>query len=784
MGRREKLVFLFGVLTIIIVALSLYKHDEAIKESAFEARELRNLQSINIGVLHQLSMVISDMHILASRSEVLLKIDKTEMPDKTEISSLFADFIIEKKAYDNIRFIDKTGMELVRVDKTDDGTALLVPDDDLQDESGRYYFRDTMATAKGNIYVSRFDLNTEHGQVEIPYKPVIRYGMAVRGADGNVAGIIVLNYLGHKLLADVERMAASQPFHLRLTDDNGYYLLHEDEEKTWGFMFPDRKNANFAMEYPHIWEQILGKDSGHLDIGGNVYTFTTIYPYGRMGSLDHSNGDATYFQTTERGAGYSSYWKLISFAPKSTIYGERDTELKKIAFIYIVMILALGLISFRIGMVKAEEPKRITDFLSPWFIVLTMGTVIFLSEILVMLLLSLFSDISPTTGAIISAAMVFILTTPALYLLVFKPLVLYDVSRRRQEENLRKSKETAEKATKLKDTFVSLVAHDLRSPLTSIVGLVRMIDADSSGMDARCREMIKRIITTSEHMVEMIASVLNLSRLQSGSISPKKQFFDAHFAVVVSLGSISHLAAKKGIELVNDVPVGTRLYADPVLFGEVMLNLSSNAVKFCSEGDQILVSLSTSPEGTLMVQDSGSGIREEMKENLFESEIKTSSLGTAGEVGTGLGLPYCHEIMKSLDGDIWFETQTGKGTTFHLFIPEQHPVILLDIADKKYLKQVSAIVAEAGIAISPLSTCNNKVPDMLICEITEQTEADLLKLKKICESATLKQTPVICIADDPIEGIEKYMGERKSNRFMVKDQLVNALAGILKKSFG
>jgi hypothetical protein len=261
--------------------------------------------------------------------------------------------------------------------------------------------------------------------------------------------------------------------------------------------------------------------------------------------------------------------------------------------------------------------------------------------------------------------------------------------------------------------------------------------------------------------------------------------------VIVSFGALSHLADKKGIKLLNDVPEGTRIYADPSLFGEVMLNLLSNALKFCSEGDQILVSLSTSPEGTLMVQDSGSGIREEMKENLFKAEIKTSSPGTAGEVGTGLGLPYCHEIMKSFDGDIWFETQTGKGTTFHLFIPEQHPIILLDIADKECLKRVRAIVAEAGITISPLSACKDiekcepaKVPNMLICEITKQTEAELLKIKKMCESAMLKQTPVICIADTPIEGIEKYMGERKSNRFMIKERFVKTLADILKKRFG
>ncbi|MDH5637847.1 MAG: PAS domain-containing sensor histidine kinase, partial [Nitrospinota bacterium] len=225
--------------------------------------------------------------------------------------------------------------------------------------------------------------------------------------------------------------------------------------------------------------------------------------------------------------------------------------------------------------------------------------------------------------------------------------------RKRIERKLIEAKTQAEEATKLKDKYVSLVAHDLKSPLATSLGLLEFIDRDSDNpLSPRQKELYERAAQTGQMMVKTIDEVLNISRLQTGAIEVRKRFITANRIIYHVLGSTSFLAEKKGIEITNEIPEATYLYADYDLFSNVIQNLVSNAIKFCNKGDEIRLSITTGETVTFAVEDTGIGVRPGILEKLFRHEEKTSTLGTAGERGTGLGLPYSQDIIKAHGGAI------------------------------------------------------------------------------------------------------------------------------------
>jgi signal transduction histidine kinase len=131
------------------------------------------------------------------------------------------------------------------------------------------------------------------------------------------------------------------------------------------------------------------------------------------------------------------------------------------------------------------------------------------------------------------------------------------------------------------------------------------------------------------------------------------------------------VAEEKKIKLVNGIPKGTMLTADPILFLVVLTNLISNALKFCSEGDEIAVEIPENMVNTIAVRDSGPGISEKIVPDLFKHEIKTTTVGTMGELGTGLGLPYFHDIVSAHGGRIWVESKVGEGSTFYVELSDR-----------------------------------------------------------------------------------------------------------------
>ena len=239
---------------------------------------------------------------------------------------------------------------------------------------------------------------------------------------------------------------------------------------------------------------------------------------------------------------------------------------------------------------------------------------------------------------------------------------------------LLEAKDQAEQANNLKDKFVSLVAHDLRSPLAGILAALEYMHTDDeTPLNEEHHEIVGRLLGIGKSLVQMIGDVLNISRLKTGKITARQEFIDAHETVTAMLNNLSYLARQKGVELSNEIPAGVCLYADPTLYGEVLQNLTSNSIKFCKKGDKIRFYMPDGQPSVIAVADTGIGIPAEAIPKLFRIEEKTSTPGTAGEQGTGFGLPFSQDIMRAHGGTLRAESTLGVGSTFFVELPPTPP---------------------------------------------------------------------------------------------------------------
>ncbi|MBI5637277.1 MAG: response regulator [Nitrospinae bacterium] len=335
--------------------------------------------------------------------------------------------------------------------------------------------------------------------------------------------------------------------------------------------------------------------------------------------------------------------------------------------------------------------------------------------------------------------------------------------RKRAEEELRNAKENAEEATRLKDKFVSLVSHDLRGPLATMIGFLKlMVDDADDPLSADAAKRISIVIDSAEKMNELIEELLSISRLKTGKIQPKLRFLDAnHLALKITL-AFGPTAEAKGITLENNIPEKHRLFADPTLFYQVLQNLVSNAVKFCRKGDRIRLFIPDGKPSTVAVGDTGVGLEPSRAARLFNYEEKTSTTGTAGEIGTGLGLPLSHDIMLAHGGNLRLESEPGKGATFYAALPDVRPTLLLvedDIYSQKMiikmLAPLNVTVITAANGKEALAAAYAQQPHVILSDLIMPVMDGYELIRELKAGESIKDIPVIVLTSAGLEEREK-----------------------------
>jgi two-component system sensor histidine kinase/response regulator len=245
-------------------------------------------------------------------------------------------------------------------------------------------------------------------------------------------------------------------------------------------------------------------------------------------------------------------------------------------------------------------------------------------------------------------------------------------SRKKAEEQLAEHAKQLQKLNFTKDKFFSIIAHDLRNPFHSILGFSELLIKNYKGIDDdKKQEFIGLIYESSEYAHNLLENLLQWSRTQTDSIKyrPSQQSLSQIIDETVHVLNAS--IKKKGLVLSSEIQKGISVYVDRNMIETVVRNLLNNAIKFTPSGGKITVSAQDNGNFlAVSITDTGVGISKEDLPRLFQFEDFHTTTGTAGELGTGLGLIICYEFIKKHGGEILVKSESGKGSIFTFTLPK------------------------------------------------------------------------------------------------------------------
>ncbi|WP_338668240.1 sensor domain-containing diguanylate cyclase [Pseudodesulfovibrio methanolicus] len=279
--------------------------------------EFGALDQQSAAIARELDRLVADVLYLSKQNELILLLDTGDRKAVRDMEREYLQLARNRRAYAQIRYIDASGKEKVRVDSRD-GRTSAVPDDRLQDKSQRYYLKECLALGEGGIYLSPMDLNMENGAVERPARPMLRIGTPVFDSMGRKRGIVLINYNAQTLLDRILRTGTSSVGQSMLLNRRGYWLLSPDKNKEWGFMAPKTRDVSFAMERPDEWKWMLSRERGQVGTDNGLFTFTMVRPLDEMRQF----GMRLRGADDERPAAEASspyFWMLVSRVPPETL---------------------------------------------------------------------------------------------------------------------------------------------------------------------------------------------------------------------------------------------------------------------------------------------------------------------------------------------------------------------------------------------------------------------------------------------------------------------------------
>lgn len=261
--------------------------------------------------------------------------------------------------------------------------------------------------------------------------------------------------------------------------------------------------------------------------------------------------------------------------------------------------------------------------------------------------------------------------------------VIRDVTERKRAEQqirflresymteLEASQQKAERLNQLKSEFMASMSHELRTPLHTIIGFAELLAEERDGpLNERQKRFLDHIRVDSEHLLELINDVLDLSRIEAGGLKLQSVPLLTSEAIDEAVDAVLLIAAKKSVAIRAEKTDSISIVADPLRLRQILYNLLNNAVKFTPSGGEVVVGAVRDGDFVrFTVADTGIGIPKDEHERIFDKFYQMGTTTEGVRQGTGLGLAICRQLVEMQGGSIWVESDIGKGSRFSFTIP-------------------------------------------------------------------------------------------------------------------
>jgi len=244
-------------------------------------------------------------------------------------------------------------------------------------------------------------------------------------------------------------------------------------------------------------------------------------------------------------------------------------------------------------------------------------------------------------------------------------------TRKKAEELLLERESQLKNLNATKDKLFSIIAHDLRSPFSGILGFIELLQSTirNQAMD-KSEELLEYIYSATKNSYNLLETLLDWAKTQTNQVILNQKKLDISELIENSILELRSVALNKDIELINTISVKIYVFADENMINTILRNLISNSIKYTNSGGKITVSAQIKKEYLeLSIADNGIGMSEELINTLFTSSVNQSKFGTNNEGGTGLGLIICKEFVEKQGGKIWVESEEKNGSNFKFSLP-------------------------------------------------------------------------------------------------------------------
>lgn len=321
-----KIILVVWLPCVLVVASILWLFYQTERKAQWAITESEEQVAINLAaqaVNTELAMLSGDVVYIADHNFLHQWFDTKTKQAWNQLTGELLSFVLRKPFYDQVRILDTRGKEMMRIN-WNKGKPSVVPEDELQDKSRRYYFQQAMRLKYHEVYISPFDLNIEHGVVEKPQKPVIRGATPIVDRRGQKLGFAILNYEGQRLLNRLKNIRQQYDHDLWLVNEDGYWLMGPQPEVEWSFMYSGRQ-ARFSDKYQSVWANTqTATRSGQLLQDDGLFTYTWVNP-----------ANLHFDAAGER-------WMLVSFFPNAKFVTNMAGYIHLLFSVFITLALTMA----------------------------------------------------------------------------------------------------------------------------------------------------------------------------------------------------------------------------------------------------------------------------------------------------------------------------------------------------------------------------------------------------------------------------------------------------------